>query len=210
MKSIVYLLLATTLILSCKKEGNHYNPNGNNTIVYESDYMYPYKFKPLSSGNRFIIEYHLDVYQDILGQIAYSANGSKTDGEADWFKNLTVSNLKLSDEIKIKLTDSDLNFSNDLTNCKLIYSYYPIDNSGKKTRLLATFNGYNSSDKTVSLISTGNDLSSLFQENSSGTLYLDFSFSKSATADNYANLTYLIAFNYDYSYTGMASAKKKK
>ncbi|HNS43231.1 MAG TPA: hypothetical protein PKN22_10770, partial [Taishania sp.] len=176
-----------------------------NNIVYESGYMYPSKFRPLSVGNTFIIRYNVSVYNDILGQVAYSASGSKTNGNSNWFKDITISNLKLNDAIDVTLTGSNLNFSNDLLNCQLIYSY--ATTGSPETRLLATFNGYNSSTNKVSLISTGNDLLSLFKDNPYGDLYLKFSFSQNAATDNYANLTYTVAFSYNYSYTEMSSSK---
>lgn len=206
MKKIFYvsLLLVALVASSCKKE-QYSTPSGNNNIVYESDYMYPYKFRPLSIGNTFIISYNADVYKDILGQVASDANGSKTNGNSNWIKDIVISNLKLNEAIEVKLSGSDLNFSNDLLNCQLIYSY--TTTSASETRLLATFNGYNSSESKVSLISTGNDLLSLFKDNPYGNLYLKFSFSQNAATDNYANLTYTVAFSYDYSYTQMESKK---
>lgn len=204
-QTIILFLLATILTLSCKKEGQQSNPNGNNNIVYESGYMYPSKFRPLSVGNTFIIRYNVSVYNDILGQVAYSASGSKTDGKSNWIKDITISNLKLNDAIDVILTGSNLNFSNDLLNCQLIYSY--ATTGAPDTRLLATFNGYNSSTNKVSLISTGNDLLSLFKDNPYGDLYLKFSFSQNAATDNYANLTYTVAFSYNYSYTEMSASK---
>lgn len=201
------LLFTVSLLFSCKKEMKHGNISGNNSIVYESDYMYQYKFRPLSIGNTYIIKYHLDVYSDVVGRVSILASGGKTNGKADWFKDIEISNLKLVDDVKISLSGSNLNFSNDLINCKLIYSYYPIDNSGKKTKILATFNGYSPSEGKVSLSSSGENLINLFKENPDGNLYLEFSFTQNAAADQYANLGYSVAFHYDYSYTTMESKK---
>lgn len=205
---ILSLLLVMPVLFSCKKEKNLGNPSGTNSISYQSDYTYQYKFRPLSIGNTYIFQYDIDIYSDILGRVTFLASGGKTDGKADWFRDIVISNIKLIDDVNISLSGSDLNFSHDLINCKLIYSYYPVDNSGQQKKVLATFNGYNSSEAKVKLSSSGEDLTNLFKENPvGGKLSLEFSFSKNAAVGQYANLGYNIAFDYHYSYTSMASTK---
>lgn len=206
----LFLIAGIALVaFSCNKE-HLSTPSGNNSIIYESKSMSNYKFTPYQTG----MTYHIDnvsVYNDILGVVASIASGGKTDDKANWYKDITISNLKLSSYLKIKLSStSGYNLSTNLTDCKLIYSYYPIDNSGEKKEVLAFFDSYDSANKVVKMIPVSQDLTSLFKTNANnyGDLYLKFSFAQNGGSE-YAYLEYSIPFDYDYSYKTKEAKKKE-
>lgn len=177
-------------------------------MIYESKPMSNYKFSPSQYG----LTYHIDnayVYTDVLGVVASMAAGGKTDDKANWYKDITISDLKLSSYLNIKLSaTSGYNLSSNLTDCKLIYSYYPMDNSGEKKEVLAFFDSYDAANKVVKMIPVSQDLTNLFKTNNYGDLYLKFSFSQSGVGE-YAYLEYTVPFDYSYSYSTKSSKKKE-
>lgn len=195
------------MALSCNKEQVS-SPSGTNSIIYESKPMSNYKFSPSQYG----LTYHIDnayVYTDVLGVVASMAAGGKTDDKANWYKDITISDLKLSSYLEIKLSaTSGYNLSSNLTDCKLIYSYYPMDNSGEKKEVLAFFDSYDAANKVVKMIPVSQDLTNLFKTNNYGDLYLKFSFSQSGVGE-YAYLEYTVPFDYSYSYSTKSSKKKE-
>ncbi len=200
-----WAIAVVVLLSSCKKENPSNVINGSNNIVYKTGYMNNYKFRPLAIGNTHVVVYDFDIYSDILGQVAKTALGGKTNGKADWINNIEIKNLQLKDELQVSISGSDLNFASDLLNTQLVYTYYPPDNSGKRIKVLASFMGYDSFYGKVKLSPVSENLETFFSLFPYGVLSLEFAFSKNSSDNQYANLNYSFPFHYDYSYTNMES-----
>lgn len=198
------LLIASLLLNGCY--GDHVSTmQGDNNVVYSNNYMYPIKFEPSKYGNRIYVD-NVDIYAQALGQTAYSSNGSLTDGKPDWSKEIIISNIHLTSNLEVKLSGGGM--SNNLLDAKLIYAYYPINNSGKKEIVLATYASYNASDSKINFDVFDRNLTSTLKENyGSGEMYFTFKFANSK--DDNAYLTYTIPFNYQYSFK-QKQAKNKE
>lgn len=195
------------LLLGCGKEERV--QNGSNNMIYERDYIDHYKIDvaPMVQKETFVIG-DVDIYRDILGQVAQNTNGSTND-KPDWVRKVTISNTKLSEYITIGLTNDNTNLSTNLVNCQLFYTYYPIDNSGEKKVLLANFVEYKAADKKVVMQPIGDDLTSLFsQQQAGGQLQLSFQFGSVPHTVGKMRLWYSIPFKYNYSFSSMEAKKK--
>jgi hypothetical protein len=208
LKSIFFLTFTITLfsLSSCNK----YKPStmgGDNSIIYESPSMNGEKMTPSKFGNIYYID-NVAVYTDIYGVVSDMATSGMTNDKPNWVKDIVIQNIKLSDYFRIKASGLT-GFGNLMTDCKLIYSYYPIDNSGEKKVILAMSDGYDNSTKEVKMISMGQDLTALFKENkyNSGKLYLDFKFNDSP--NDYVYINYYIPFDYSYQFTNKEASKKE-
>lgn len=212
MKIILKRFLIVTFSISmmaCTKKAN--SMNGTNTVVYTRSYEDHFEIQtaPMLQTEVFIIG-EVNVYQDAMGQLAYSAFNGSTNGKADWVKDATISELKLSEYLEVGLSNDNSNLSSNLVNCQLFFTYYPTDNSGEKKVLLANFVEYKSSGQKVILQPTGNDLTSLFKEQVvGGQLRLEFKFASTPHTVGNMRLWYRLPFNYSYTYSSKAAKKKE-
>lgn len=206
------LFISCSFLLSlsaCQKQVR--SQDGSNSVVYSRNYSDHYKIGTASmvQNETFVIG-DVNVYQDAMGQVAYSAFNGATDGKPDWVKNATISNIKLSEYVTINLTDDNSKLKSNLVNCQLFFMYYPMDNSGKKKVLLANFVEYNSSKDEVILQPTGEDLTKLFKnEVFGGQLVLKIMFAQTPHDVGTLRLWYSIPFNFNYSFQSKESGKKE-
>lgn len=196
-------------IMACTKKPN--SVSGTNTMVYDRSYEDHFEIEtaPMLQKETFIIG-NVNVYQDAMGQLAYSAFNGTTNGKPDWVKDATISGLKLSEHVKVGLINDNSNLSSNLVNCQLFFTYYPVDNSGEKKVLLANFVEYSSSEQEAVMQSTGEDLTALFKEQVvGGELRLEFKFAQTPHNVGKMRLWYRIPFDYSYSYSSKVAKKKE-
>lgn len=210
---LIILLAGFGLLLNAC--GKIYKPraeHGSNSIVYERSYLDPaYEINTASmvSSETFLIG-EFNIYQDAVGRVTFSAFGGATNGKPDWIRNIEISNLKLSPYLKLSLSNNgSSSLSTNLINCQLFYTYYPMDNSGKKKVLLANFVEYNSSENEVIMQPINDDLTNLFKEQIfGGKLEILFKFAPTPHDIGKLNLRYTIPFDFDYTYSSKEASKK--
>lgn len=202
MTRLLIISIACLALVACKKDSVM---TGNNSQVYRSPQGYPSKITPSLVGNVLIIE-NADVYPNILGIVSGMANSGTTNDKLDWVKDIQISNLRLSSNAHVEIISDGSSFvRNHLTDSKLIYSYYPSDNSGEKKVTLANYNGIGNTSSQINYMTTGEDITQLMKDNPGGQLYVSFSFDANSSAP--VSLGYYISFDYDYSYSTMESKK---
>jgi|GEM_PF-5133932 len=213
-RSVLKIAMTFALVLlsgACKK--NIHTGEGTNNVVYERKYADHYEIEtaPMLQKQTFVIG-DVDVYRDAMGMVTQIVFGSEINDKPNWIRNVTISDLKLSEHMKINLTNDNSNLHNNLVNCQLFYCYYPIDNSGEKKVLLANFIEYNASGEEVIMQPTGQDLTSLFtqqftQQHTGGQLRLVFHFSQTPHDVGNMRLWYTIPFSYAYTFSSMEAKK---
>lgn len=212
MKKSLKIILALSVVLSfmgCTKKPM--TANGTNSMIYNRSYEDHYKIDVASMvQNEVFIIGDVNVYQDAMGQLAYSAFNGATNGKPDWVKDATINGLKLSDNLTVGLSNDNSNLSSNLANCQLFFTYYPTDNSGEKKVLLASFVEYSSSKQEAILQSTGTDLTSLFKEQvTGGQLRIEFKFAQTPHNVGKMRLWYSLPFDYSYTYSSKVAKKKE-
>ncbi|MBC9811665.1 hypothetical protein H9Y05_04170 [Crocinitomicaceae bacterium CZZ-1] len=200
MTRLLIISMACLVLAACKKDSVM---TGSNTQVYRSPQGYPSKITPTLVGNVLIIE-NADVYPNIMGIVSGMANSNTTNDKLNWVKDIQISKLRLAYDVHVEIISDGSSFvRNHLTDSKLIYSYYPSDNSGEKKVTLANYAGIGSTSSQINYTSTGEDITQLMKDNPGGQLYVSFSFD--ANSPSPVSLGYYIAFDYDYSYSTMES-----
>ncbi|HRO76141.1 MAG TPA: hypothetical protein PLP27_08355 [Crocinitomicaceae bacterium] len=209
-RKIIFVLSLVLVLGSCGKKVH--TGQGTNTVIYERSHLvdaYEIQTAPMLQNETFVIG-DVNVYQDALGLVAYSALGGATNGKPDWVKDIVIRNLKLSEHLKISLYNDGASLANNLVNCQLFFTYYPMDNSGEKKVVLANFVEYNSSKNEVIMQTTGNDLTTLFKEQVfGGQLELVFKFAQTPHSVGKMKLRYTIAFDFAYTFASKEAKKKE-
>lgn len=212
-REIIFVLSLVLMLGSCGKQQIR-KGDGTNTVVYELSYLddaYDIKTAPMLPSETFVIG-DVDVYSDALGRASYSIMSGATDGKPDWVRNVELSNFRLSPHLKISLYNQGTsNLSNNLVNCQLFFTYYPVDNSGQKKFVLASFVEYNAAKSEVIMQPTSENLTSLFksQQIYGGKLELVFKFAQTPHDIGVMKLRYTIPFDYAYSYESKVAKKKE-
>ena len=209
-RKMICLLSIVLLLGSCGKKVH--TGQGTNTVIYERSHLvdaYEIQTASMLQNETFVIG-DVNVYQDALGLVAYSALGGATNGKPDWVKDVVIRDLKLSQHLKISLYNDGASLANNLVNCQLFFTYYPIDNSGEKKVILANFVEYNTSKEEVILQPTGDDLTTLFKEQIfGGQLKLVFKFAQTPHNVGKMKLRYRLPFDFAYTFASKEAKKKE-
>lgn len=207
---IIFVLSLVLLLGSCGKQVR--TGQGTNTVIYERSYLvdaYEIQTAPMLQNETFVIG-DVDVYRDALGLVTYSALGGATNGKPDWIKDVVIRDLKLSQNLKISLYNDGSSLANNLVNCQLFFTYYPMDNSGEKKVVLANFVEYSTSKEEVILQPTGEDLTTLFKEQVFGGQFkLVFKFAQTPHNVGKMKLRYTIPFDFSYTFLSKEANKKE-